>query len=80
MAISKRDKKACPVVHVEFMDHAMGTSDEVKPIKCEVFGVLYKETPEAYYVASWICGSDPFNHNSETFCIIKHKSTKLRRL
>jgi hypothetical protein len=74
-----RSKKG-PLVHISFLDHAMDTSDKAAPIECDVFGVLYKEDKKAYYVASWVCGKDPFDHNSETFVVVKMPGVKIKRL
>lgn len=73
----KRTKKQLPVVWVEFLDHAHQTGSllEFSPCKCEVFGVLYKEDKTAYYVASWVTGSDITDDNNEAFCILKSAVT-----
>lgn len=73
-----RVKKRLPVVCIEFHDHCMDTtSDLKKPIYCQVFGVLYKEDELAYYVASWICDREVESANTEGFCILK--STVIRK-
>jgi hypothetical protein len=72
--------KKAPIVHVTFWDHAMNTGDEIAPVECHAFGVLYKEDDRAYYVSSWIAHNDPNDSNSESYVIIKHPGVKIKRL
>lgn len=64
---------------VKFWDHAMDNGEEARLFKCEVFGVLYKETSLAYYVASWVCNRE-IEHNAEVFVILKDAVLSMQRL
>ena len=72
--------KRAPIVHISFNDHSMDTSDNAAPVKCDVFGVLYKEDKVAYYIATCVCGGDPTDGNSETFVVVKQPGIKIKRL
>lgn len=70
----------CPIVRIAFKDHAMSSGEDTGLVNCEVFGVLFKETTDAYYVASWVCERSVSNPNTETFAILKHPGIKVTRL
>lgn len=72
--------KKGPIVHIEFLDHAQCSGDDLKPAKIDLFGILVHEDKEAYYVASWICDNDRFDSNTDCYCVIKHKGLKIKRL
>ena len=71
-------KQKFKLVHLEFWDHVSGPGDDADPLKCEVVGILYKETKLAYYIASWICDEEIRNQNSEVYAILKSTVTKKR--
>lgn len=77
--MAKYTKKKCPIVRVYFTDHCQATGGEAELAKCQVFGVLIKETPEAYYVASWVADG-VVDNNTDSYAILKHKGIKLERL
>jgi len=58
------------LVKVTFWDHSMDNALETRLFKCEVWGVLYRETNLAIYVATWICNNE-IDLNTETFAIAK---------
>jgi hypothetical protein len=58
------------IVRIVFLDHCHGIGSETELMPCEVFGVLYKETKEAYHVACWI-GDGEINENTDTYAIAK---------
>lgn len=71
-----------PIVRCEFWDHVHEEADpeNAAPIKCEVFGVLWKEDSLSYYISSWICNQEIFNNNTETFVVLKSTVIDLKKL
>ena len=70
------------VACIKFYDHSMVNGNEtqdLEPIICEVYGVIYKETKLAYYIASWVTNGI-LDHNTEQFVILKSAVLKVRRL
>ncbi len=66
------------LVAIQFYDHCMGDAN-VKPIPCEVLGLLHKEDDLAYYVASWIADK-VIDHNTEQFVILKSTVIKVLKV
>lgn len=69
-----------PLVRVTFLDHCMTQGDKMQPIQCEAVGFLVKEDKTALYIATWVCDNVVESHNSEIFCIIKHKGLKIKKV
>lgn len=66
-------------VRIDFLDHAMQSGADIKPIHCCVVGILFAEDKNAYYVATWLAEGNPDN-NMESFSILKKVITKLTYL
>lgn len=73
-------KKQNPVVHISFLDHAANSGSSNTPAPIDLFGVLYKEDKDCYYIASWICDHAPTSADSDTYAVVKHPSVKIRKL
>lgn len=73
-------KPTLPVVEIRFLDHAQCMGEDVTPIPITVYGLLIKETEDAYHVASWLTGNVLNGDQNEGFAIVKHKGIKLRVL
>lgn len=69
-----------PLVYCRFLDHASGPSNEVKPIVCEVFGILKKEDRDVYHIVSWICDFNLNDSNSDGYCILKSAVLEYREI
>ncbi len=78
-------------VCIEFYDHISDSAEEMekevvregKAIEhghCHVFGVIYKTTSLAYYVASWICDGEIKTQNTDAYKILKSTVIKITRL
>ena len=67
--------KTSKLVHLKFLDHAYFSGYEAKPLECEVFGRLYKEDKDAYYIATWI-SDGILDDNTEQYVILKSAVTK----
>lgn len=72
--------KKYKAVYLKFYDHCLDTPENAKPIICEVFGILYKQDKQAYYITSWVCNSNLKDHNNETYCILKSTVLDLQEL
>lgn len=69
-----------PIVYCRFLDHVSSSSEISAPFTCEVFGVLWKQDKNAYYVVSWIAENRLEDNNSECYCILKSTVLELRQL
>lgn len=69
-----------PLVYLRFLDHASGSATEVKPIMCELFGILKKEDSISYQVVSWICDFNLNDSNSDGYCILKSAVLEYREI
>jgi hypothetical protein len=68
------------VYQLTILDHAMTSGDSLSPILCQVYGKVIKSDKYCYYVATWICGENESNHNTECFAILKSAIVAKRRL
>lgn len=73
-------KKQFHLVRVDFDDHSHMVGGHSEVVKCTVWGILYKETKEAYYVSNWMSDGEVCGMNSDTYCIRKHKGIKLTKI
>lgn len=63
---------------IKFLDHCKysGKVDDVKPLQCELVGVIYKQDKLCYYVATWLADG-VVDDNTEHYVILKSVVTKL---
>lgn len=69
-----------PLIYLRFLDHSSGAANEVKPIVCELFGILKKEDDVSYQVVSWICDFNLNDSNSDGYCILKSAVLEYREI
>ena len=67
------------VVYIQFWDHAHWSGARVRPILCEVTGVIVGEDDVSYQIAVWICDRR-IDDNAEQFAVIKGAIIEMRRL
>lgn len=69
-----------PLVYVRFLDHCQDDSVSIKPIVCEVFGILKKEDKIAWYVCPWVCDYNLNDSNTDCYCILKSTMIEYRQI
>jgi hypothetical protein len=69
--VSSPTYKICPLVYIKFYDHVSGSADNIKPIVCEMFGILRSEDALCYTVCAWICEFNLSDPNTDAYCILK---------
>ncbi len=67
-----------PLVYLRYWDHAADNAQDVKPIICEVFGILKCEDDLCYTVVSWIANYNLDDYNSDGYAIIKSAVVEFR--
>ncbi len=73
-------KKAMYLVEIRFQDHSSMIGGEADVMNCRVWGVLYKETKDAYYVCSWALEGPWDAVNNDTYAIRKHPGVVCRKI
>jgi hypothetical protein len=71
--------KSLPIVVIEAIDHCMDTPRNLREdvMKFHVTGILFAETKDAWYLASWLFMKDINDANNEGFMIVKTPGAKL---
>jgi len=59
------------VVRIDFLDHCQNDGGDANLIRCTVWGVLYRESAEAYHVSVWGAEGKVSGDNCTTFAIAK---------
>lgn len=72
--------KKYQLVEITFLDHYQSDGEDYRPIPCAVVGYLVGEDKSCYYLCWWVCDNNPFERNSESITIVKHKGIKVRKL
>ena len=72
--------KKYKIVYLKFLDHSLFAPDDAKPIVCEVFGVLWRETDLVYQIVPWVCNGNLRNENNECYTILKSTVLEKRRV
>ena len=72
--------KKLPIVVITATDHCMDTPNNLNENNMEfkVVGVLFAETKQAWYLATWILGNNLSDDNNEGFLILKTKNSKIK--
>lgn len=65
--------KDLPIVLIQAIDHCMDTPRNLREdvMKFQVVGILFAETKDAWYLASWLFMKDINDANNEGFMIVK---------
>jgi hypothetical protein len=74
----KRLKKSA--IAVQFWDHCTGSDPHLKPIMCEVIGIVLYEDDLYIRIASWVCNAEVDNPNNELFVVLKSCIIRRKRL
>lgn len=71
--------KDLPIVLIEAVDHCMDTPRNLREdqMKFQVVGILFAETKDAWYLASWLFMHDINDANNEGFMIVKTPGAKI---
>lgn len=71
--------KTLPVVVIEAIDHCMDVPRSLREdnMKFHVTGILFAETKDAWYLASWLFMKDINDANNEGFMIVKTPGAKI---
>jgi hypothetical protein len=66
-----------PVVSIKFLDHSHGHQTE--PCVCKVWGLLYSQDEQYYFVYHWLTEGDPEDEtNRELSCILKSAVSEIK--
>jgi len=68
------------VVQIEFLDHVYSSHGKRGPSKCLIWGVLFDETQDSYFVCPWATDKDPTNDDSDVYTIVKHPGVKVKKI
>lgn len=70
------------LVHIRFFDHSAGIKQEIRPILCNVFGLVTKEDKLHYEITTWAVEECEESQaiNNECFCILKGAIVEMTKL
>lgn len=67
------------LVKITFLDHCTTIGGVSFPIQCVVYGILFSEDKDAYYVASWI-SDNKIDDNTDCNTILKKTVKKIEKI